>query len=161
MARNCRGHTRRVGRTGNKMLLVVITFNKAHSSNNNHTTSAMSSGVGLKEETHHITMCKSSNDGTARVEVGFIVGEGREHSPFEQLDIQIHTVTRVVPEVQTSGMKLCLTLFTLETGVRGIKDSIETRSWRRSEAKCLRDSWRHRSASLGCPRMEGSVVCTG
>ena len=51
------------------MLLVVITFNKAHSSNNNHTTSAMSSGVGLKEETHHITMCKSSNDGTARVEV--------------------------------------------------------------------------------------------
>ena len=89
------------------------------------------------------------------------MGEGREHSPFGQLDIQVHTVTRVVPEVQTSGMKLCLTLFTLETGVRGIKDSIETRSWRRSEAKCLRDSWRHRSASLRYPRMEGSVVCTG
>ena len=55
----------RVGRSGRKMLLVVITFNKAHSSNNNHTTSAMSSVVGLKEESHHITMCKSSNDGTA------------------------------------------------------------------------------------------------
>ena len=55
----------RVGRCGSKTLPIVITFSKAHSSNNKHIASAMSSGVGFKEENHHITMCKSSNDGTA------------------------------------------------------------------------------------------------
>ena len=69
----------RVGRCGSKTLPIVITFSKAHSSDDNHTTSAMSSGVVLKEETHHITMCKSSNDGTARAEVGFIVGVSTHH----------------------------------------------------------------------------------